>query len=64
MAEIVCGDSIEAVAFALYEQIRLAEAHTQTRGQGAWYPGKDWVLETYRECLRTVKLLYPKGTAS
>ena len=56
MAEIVHGDSPEAVAFALYEQIRLAEAHAQNpRSPGAWYPGRKWVLDTFADCLLAVK---------
>ena len=52
----ISGDSPEAVAFALYQQI-LSGQHTMraSKGRGDWAPPKDWILQSYAECLSVVK---------
>ncbi len=47
------GDSAEAVALALLHMV--AEAEGKLDGEGAWQDaGRDWILDTYAECLRAV----------
>jgi hypothetical protein len=56
MSETIHGDSAEAVAYALFELIRLTEAYKQSPSNpGAWLPGKEWILSTYAECVFAVK---------
>ena len=53
---VVTGDTQEAVAFALYQQLLTGQQHIRaSRGQGNWSPPKDWILQTYAECLAVVK---------
>ena len=45
------GDSVEAVAYALFLDVLQAEA----AGAENWRPTKDRILQTYAECLNTVR---------
>ena len=47
----VTGDSPEAVAFALYQEIRRIQL---SKDEGAAIDS-DWILDTYALCLRTVR---------
>jgi hypothetical protein len=53
----ITGDSQEAVAYALLEQIAGTEDWMQSGGQGEPWRGVDRakILDTYAECLLTVK---------
>ena len=52
----VSGDTPEAVAFALYQHLLAGQHVAQTaKGRGDWAPPKDWILQTYAECLAVVK---------
>ena len=53
---VVSGDTPEAVAFALYQQLLTGQQILRAaRGRGHWAPPKDWILQTYAECLSVVK---------
>lgn len=53
---VVTGDTAEAVAFALYHQLLTNQQVTRAaKGRGDWSPPKDWILQTYAECLAVVK---------
>ena len=52
----VSGDTPEAIAFALYQQLLTGQQILRAaKGRGHWAPPKDWILQTYSECLAVVK---------
>ena len=53
---VVSGDTPEAVAFALYHQLLTSQQMVRAaKGRGDWSPPKDWILDTYAQCLNVVK---------
>jgi hypothetical protein len=49
------AESQEGVAFALLQSIANAESKALSPDGGGEKPTKKWVLDTYADCLRTVK---------
>jgi hypothetical protein len=52
MATEITGDSPHAVAYRLLELVGISEK--KQLGLSATSANKDWILETYKECLHAV----------
>jgi hypothetical protein len=49
------GDPKEQVAFKLLQLIAFSEKKAIAVGFGGSHPTKEWILDTYAECLEAVK---------
>jgi hypothetical protein len=53
--------SIENVAYALLIHVAFAEQKAIATGDAGDRPSKEWILQTYADCLRAVRQPKPVG---